>query len=143
MFTLDPRLAADCPVVGRFPLSLLLLKDESRYPWFILVPQREGLRELHDLGESDRFRFFEESVLLSRAMEQALAPDKLNVAALGNRVAQLHLHHIARFARDAAWPDPVWGRLERIPYTDQARFELVQQITPLLGKGFVLEGRFG
>lgn len=143
MFKLHPRLAADCLMVGRFPLSLLLLMDECRYPWFILVPQRPGMRELHDLCDSDRLRFFEESVLLSRAMEQALAPDKLNLAAIGNLVSQLHVHHIARFETDPAWPGTVWGRFPPIPYDDQARFELIQKITPQLGQGFVLEGRFG
>jgi diadenosine tetraphosphate (Ap4A) HIT family hydrolase len=116
MFQLHPRLAADCEQLGRFSLCQLLLLRDANYPWFILVPQKEDITEIHHLGEADQQQLLRESVLLARAMERAFAPDKLNVAALGNLVPQLHVHHIARYREDPAWPAPVWGRLPAKPY---------------------------
>ena len=116
LMRLDPRLQADCIEVGRFALCRLLLLDDSRYPWFILVPDRDGLRELHELQESDAMQFMRESRLLSKAMIAAYQPDKLNIGALGNLVAQLHVHHVARFQTDPAWPGPVWGHSPAVPY---------------------------
>lgn len=108
-FELHPQLAADCIVVGRLPLSLLLLLDDARFPWFLLVPQRAGIGEIFELAECDQHQLYRESAQLSRAMKQSLRADKLNIGALGNLVPQLHVHHIARFRTDPAWPGPVWG----------------------------------
>lgn len=116
MFELHPQLAADCHVVGRFPLCELLLLKDANYPWFILVPARPDIREIHQLSEADQQQLLRESVLLGRTMEAVFAPDKLNVAALGNMVPQLHLHHVARYENDPAWPAPVWGRVPAKPY---------------------------
>lgn len=116
MATLHPRLQADCLHIGRFPLCHLLLMQDANYPWFILVPDREDVREIHQLDSADRQQLLNESVLLSCALEAAFAPDKLNIAALGNLVPQLHVHHIARYRTDAAWPAPVWGRVPARPY---------------------------
>ena len=111
MFRLDPNLERDCLKLGEFPLSLLLLHRDANYPWCILVPQREAITELYQLAERDMSQFTAESRLLSRVMMELFGGDKLNVAALGNQVPQLHVHHIVRFRDDGAWPGPVWGAL--------------------------------
>jgi len=116
MFSLDPTLAADTHILGRLPLSLLLLMDDATYPWVILVPERSGVRELYELAAADRAALMEEVAAVSRAMAGVFAPDKLNVAALGNVVAQLHVHVVARFRGDLAWPAPIWGRAAPVRY---------------------------
>ncbi|AEY00531.1 HIT family hydrolase [Oceanimonas sp. GK1] len=121
-FVLHERLAADCVVLGDLPLSRVLLARDGRYPWLILVPRHAGLREIHHLCEADQQQLMRESCALGRLMETVLSPDKLNVAALGNLVPQLHLHHIARFTGDDAWPGPIWGRFEAQHY-DNAEAE--------------------
>lgn len=135
-FALHPQLTADCHRLGSFALCQLLLMNEARYPWFILVPQREGLREIFELGEADQALLLRESAALSRALVHAYAADKLNVAALGNVVPQLHLHHIVRHRGDAAWPAPVWGRHPPQPYTQVQLDERLQRLRPLLPPGF-------
>jgi len=115
-FALDPRLLAESHEIGELPLSRLLLMDDARYPWLILVPRIAGARELIDLDANDRGVLFDEIACVSHALEDTLRPDKLNVAALGNVVRQLHVHVIARFDSDAAWPQPVWGRGDRVGY---------------------------
>ncbi|HEX5339290.1 MAG TPA: HIT domain-containing protein [Gammaproteobacteria bacterium] len=136
MFTLHPQLEKDTIPLGAFPLSLLLLMNDSNYPWFILVPQRNDIRELHELDDADRTRLLNESTLLSRALIRAFTPDKLNIAALGNQVPQLHLHHIVRYTRDPAWPAPVWGKLPARPYYSAEAAKLSRLLTPLLGDTF-------
>ncbi|HSC46819.1 MAG TPA: HIT domain-containing protein [Gammaproteobacteria bacterium] len=116
MFTLHPQLAKDSVDLGRLELCRLLLMNDANYPWFILVPEREEVREVHELADTDRRQLWEESAWLGRALERGFAPDKLNIAALGNQVPQLHVHHIVRYRHDAAWPNPVWGRVPAKPY---------------------------
>ena len=118
MAGIDPRLQRDCMVIGRFPLSHLLLMRDANYPWFILVPDREAVTEIHHLNEADRQQLLQESCSLSAALETAFRPDKLNVAAIGNLVPQLHIHHVVRYRSDVAWPAPVWGRVPPEPYSD-------------------------
>ncbi len=118
MFTLHPQLAADCLVLGRFPLCQLLLVNDSHYPWFILVPERDGLREIFELDVADRQRLLDESCRLSEFLMREFDGEKLNLAALGNQVPQLHLHHIVRYRTDPAWPGPIWGRLPARAYTE-------------------------
>jgi diadenosine tetraphosphate (Ap4A) HIT family hydrolase len=130
MHNIHPQLANDCHPLGRFPLCHLLLMDDCRYPWFILVPDRDEIREIYQLGGGDRRRLLDESCLLSEFLMEAYAGDKLNVAALGNQVPQLHLHHIVRFRTDAAWPAPVWGLHEARPYEPLA----IDEIRTLFGK---------
>ena len=109
MFTLDERLQKDTVLVGRFELCQLLLHRDSNYPWFILVPQREGAREIHHLSPLDQQLLLAESAQVATAIESVFSPHKLNIAMLGNIVAQLHIHHVARFSTDLSWPGPIWG----------------------------------
>ncbi len=117
MFTLHPRLETDCIVMGDFPLSRLLLMNDSRYPWFILVPRRADISEIYHLGEAEQQQLQRESVSLGQGIMESFGGDKLNVAALGNLVPQLHIHHIVRYRDDATWPGPVWGVGISVPYT--------------------------
>lgn len=138
MFTLDANLAKDTVMLGHFPLSLVLLSRDSHYPWCILVPQRGGVREIHQLDISDRRQMMDESCYLSEAMVSIFAPDKMNVAALGNMVPQLHLHHIARFKTDAAWPNPVWGHVPALPYSAENLEARVERLrSALSGDDFI------
>ena len=118
---LHPQLAKDCFILGRFELCLLLLMNDNQYPWLILVPQRENISEIHHLSAQEQIQLTQESCLLAEAMEKAFAAEKLNIAALGNIVPQLHIHHIARYKHDATWPKPVWGILPAAPYTAEER----------------------
>ena len=110
MTEIHERLAADCIRLGRLPLSHLLLMNDSNYPWFILVPARDGIREIYQLEAADRTLLLDESCALSEFIMDYYKGEKLNVAALGNQVPQLHLHHIVRYASDPAWPGPIWGK---------------------------------
>lgn len=108
-FDLDPRLAADTAVVGDWPLCRVLRMNDARYPWYILVPRRKGLVEWVTLDAADRAQLLAESALLSEALIADHRGYKLNMGALGNVVAQYHLHHVMRHIDDPAWPGPVWG----------------------------------
>lgn len=119
-FVLDPQLAADTVLLGSFPLCLVLLSRDANYPWCILVPKRRGLREIYHMSVEDRNQLMKESSHLAEVMADLFVPDKMNVAALGNMVPQLHLHHVARTKDDAAWPKPVWGVVEAKAYTEDA-----------------------
>lgn len=124
MSAIHPQLASDCVVLGRLPLCHLLLMNDCHYPWFILVPARVDIREIYQLDTGDRRQLLDESCQLSEFLMEAYSGDKLNVAALGNMVPQLHLHHIVRYASDAAWPAPIWGRQEARAYTPDAIDEI-------------------
>jgi len=116
MIELHPQLEKDCVLLGEFTLCSLLLLNDANYPWFILLPNRENTTEIHQLSAKDQQQLMAESMFFSRCLEQVFRPDKLNIAALGNVVPQLHIHHIARFTTDACWPAPVWGSVSSIPY---------------------------
>lgn len=119
-FILDERLGADTHAVADLGLSRVLLMDDARFPWLILVPRVAAARELTSLPASDQARVLGEINLAARVLTQLHGPDKLNIAALGNVVAQLHVHVIARRVGDAAWPRPVWGDGTREPYAEAA-----------------------
>ena len=140
-FVLHPQLAADCHVIGDAPLCRLLLMEDSQYPWCILVPRRDHVREIYELSAADRGQLLEESVALGEAMMTICDGDKLNVAALGNAVPQLHLHHIVRRHSDAAWPAPVWGRHPPRPYDADARMRLIAQLWTGLPSWFGTDAR--
>lgn len=116
MFTLDDRLAADTVEIARWTLCRVLLMNDRSYPWLILVPQREGVTEVHDLTPQDRRRLMDETARAAEMLHRFTQADKMNVAALGNVVPQLHVHVIARFTDDPAWPGPVWGVRPPEPY---------------------------
>ena len=120
-FALDPRLAADTHALLELPLSRALLMDDMRFPWIILVPRVAGLRELTELPRDDQHALLDEINRAAHVLHAIAKPDKLNIGALGNVVPQLHVHVIARHVGDAAWPRPVWGVGERVPYTDDER----------------------
>lgn len=126
-FVLAPELARDCIDVADWPLCKVLLMNDSQYPWFILVPRKAGLKESIDLTESEQVLLMQESAKLSHLLRAVFTPDKLNVAALGNMVPQLHIHHIVRFKNDVAWPAPVWGKHSAVPYED-AQLEKLKSI---------------
>lgn len=127
-FTLHPRLEADTKPVTRLALSRVLLMNDSRYPWLILVPEKPGLKDLHDLSPEDRIAVMGEIDTVSRVLGDLHSPDKINVAALGNMVPQLHVHVIARFTTDAAWPSPVWGAGDAKPYDEGLLSETLQAL---------------
>jgi diadenosine tetraphosphate (Ap4A) HIT family hydrolase len=139
-FALHPQLAADTAVAGDFPLCRLLLMNDARYPWFILVPRREGVREIYELADADQAQLAAESAQLGRALMEAFEGHKLNVAALGNMVPQLHVHHVVRYTGDDAWPAPVWGRHPPRPYTPGERSARIERLRPRLPPGFRREG---
>ncbi len=120
-FGLDPRLAADTHLIGKGPLSELLLFDDERYPWFVLVPRRSGAEELVHLSHDERAALQAESTAVATALASAFPVDKVNVGALGNVVRQLHVHHVGRHLEDPAWPGSVWGHSPRQPLGVDAR----------------------
>jgi len=127
-FALDPRLAADTRPVASLPLCDVLLMNDARYPWLILVPRRAGLVEIADLRDDEQAMLWQE-VNRAAAALRAVAPcDKLNLGALGNIVRQLHVHVVARREGDAAWPGPVWGNGSAEPYPEAARMSLVGKL---------------
>lgn len=119
-FSLHERLQADTLPVGEWPLCDVRLMNDANFPWVILVPRRSGLREIHELSGADQQELLRESCHLGRSLLAAFAGEKLNVAALGNLVPQLHIHHVVRHAGDAAWPAPVWGKIAAQPYSAEA-----------------------
>lgn len=131
-FDLHPQLSADCTVVDDLPLCRLLLMEDANYPWCILVPRRAGVREIHELAEADQAALLREVTRLSMAMQEAFAADKMNVAALGNVVPQLHVHVIARRVDDAAWPRPVWGAVPRRAYAGDEREAAIARLRKTL-----------
>lgn len=120
-FTIDPAFVATSHAVGDLPLCQVRLQDDARYPWLVLIPRREGLREIEELTPEDRSRLMEEAVSAGAAVRAVgevlgLEVGKLNLGALGNVTAQLHLHVVGRREGDPAWPGPVWGHSAATPY---------------------------
>ena len=133
-FQLHPQLAQDTWLVTDLPLCRVLLMNETRYPWVILVPRRQDIREIHELTAMERQQLWQESDQVSRALMKLFKPDKLNIAALGNQVPQLHIHHIARFQTDAAWPAPVWGKFPPQAYTATEAAAQIQHLLVALSQ---------
>lgn len=134
MFKLDPQLVKDTVVLGYFPLSAVLLSRDANFPWCILVPMREDIREIYQLDEVDRLQLIRESCYLAEGMDSLFAPDKMNVGALGNTVPQLHLHHVARFKTDPAWPRAVWGMVEPAQYSTVELTDRVNRLRSALAR---------
>lgn len=131
-FELDPRLAADTHPLVQWPLCEVRLMDDARYPWLILVPRVAGACDLIDLDEPSRMQLRQETDAACLSLREVFAPDKLNVASLGNVVEQLHVHVIARFRDDDAWPAPVWGAHPRQPRDAAARDGIIERLRPAL-----------
>ena len=119
-FQLDPRLAADSLPVADLSLCSVRLMNDQRFPWLLLIPRRADKEEVLDLIDQDQLKLWDEIRRVARVLESLFSPDKMNIAALGNQVRQLHVHLIARFENDAAWPQPVWGIGAAEPWSDPA-----------------------
>jgi diadenosine tetraphosphate (Ap4A) HIT family hydrolase len=132
-FALDPRLAADTFFVGDLKLCRVLLMNDSRFPWLILVPRRAGLFEIHDLSREERALMIEEAALAGEKLKNLTGAKKVNIGALGNIVFQLHVHVVARFEADAAWPGPVWGAGKAESYPPEAAKNRVRALASALG----------
>ena len=127
-WTLDARLAADTMSVASLALSDLRLMDDARWPWLVLVPRRAGASELLDLDEGDQRLLLSEIDRCARALRSCVRCDKLNIAALGNVVPQLHVHLLARTRDDPAWPRPVWGVGTPLPWHPGERDALLEAL---------------
>ncbi len=138
MFLLHPRLESDCIYLSDLPLSRLLLMNDARYPWCVLVPRRYDLVEAYQLSEADQQQLWRESSTLGAAMMEAFGGDKLNIAALGNLVPQFHLHHIVRYRDDETWPNPVWGVGTPRPYDAGQLAEIQQRLRGALPDGWFI-----
>jgi diadenosine tetraphosphate (Ap4A) HIT family hydrolase len=131
MADIHPQLLSDCLVLGRFPLCHLLLMRDANYPWFILVPDREGISEIYQLPEEDQRQLSRESSLLASALMDTFQGDKMNIAALGNIVPQCHIHHVIRYHNDVAWPAPIWGKYPAKSYARNEIDDMLEKITQL------------
>jgi len=131
-FELHPKLAEDCHYLGNFPLCALLLSKDANYPWYILVPRQTNISEAFQLNNLDQQTLQHESLQLSQALSVTFSADKMNIAALGNMVPQLHLHHIVRYKTDVAWPNPVWGHASAKAYSRPSLKERIHKTHKLL-----------
>lgn len=131
-FILQPRLEKDTFFLVDWSLSRVLLMNDARFPWLVLVPRRGDIREWHELSAAELARLAEEISRASAVLKDIARAAKMNVGALGNLVPQLHIHVVARNPGDAAWPGPVWGSGEAIPYGVQAREDLLRELVPRL-----------
>jgi diadenosine tetraphosphate (Ap4A) HIT family hydrolase len=136
VFALDPRLQQDTLPIGDFPLCRLLLSNDSNYPWFILVPRRDDISEIFQLDAADQLLLWQETTALAELLKDAFSADKLNVAALGNVVSQLHMHVIVRKHGDVAWPAPVWGKQPAKPYNAEQVAAIRERLRLLLTDNF-------
>ncbi len=132
-WSLHPQLASATAAVGDLPLCRVLAADDANYPWVVLVPRRVGAVEIIDLDEAQRAQLMAEIARVCAALKELTACDKLNVAAIGNVVPQLHVHVVARWTDDAAWPKPVWGAVPPTPYAAGELESLVAALRRLLG----------
>jgi len=133
-FSLDDRLHNDTIKLASWPLCEVLLMNDSQFPWVILVPRIADASELFHLNESQRLQLDKESIFLSTTLMKLFTGDKLNVAALGNVVKQLHIHHVVRFENDVAWPAPIWGKQAAQAYSQGALETLVKKLSSLFDK---------
>lgn len=136
MFSLDSRLQHDTHLIGDLPLSRLLLSNDANYPWFILVPRRDGISELFQLNDTEQLQLWQETNTLAKLLNEHFAADKMNVATLGNVVSQLHMHVIVRYKKDAAWPAPVWGKVAGQPYSAEQVAAIRERLKGILTEDF-------
>jgi diadenosine tetraphosphate (Ap4A) HIT family hydrolase len=132
-WSLHAQLARDTTALGNLPLSRLLLANDANWPWLILVPRRDAIREIIDLDEADQARLTTEIARVARALKAVTACDKLNIAAIGNVVPQLHVHVVARREGDAGWPKPIWGAAPPLAYEESERERLAGVLRTTIG----------
>ncbi|MCB8821702.1 HIT family protein [Microvirga rosea] len=130
-FQLDSRLDGDTIPIGDLPLSSVLLLNDARFPWFVLVPRVPDVSEFTDLTDEQAVQLMDEIRIATRVMMELSKPDKVNVGALGNIVTQLHVHVIGRYRSDPAWPGPVWGHGTKTPYPAHAVTALIERASAL------------
>ncbi len=128
LFQLHPRLKQDCIIIGRFDLCQLLMMNDSQYPWFILVPEKADITEIYQLSKADQHTLTQESSYLAENLATLYKADKMNIAAIGNLVPQLHLHHVVRYQTDKAWPAPIWGKFAAVPYTSEQMTDNIDRV---------------
>jgi diadenosine tetraphosphate (Ap4A) HIT family hydrolase len=133
-FSLDPRLVADTHNIIDLPLSRILLMNDQRYPWVILVPRRLKILEIHHLSDEDQISLYSEINCAARLLETEFKPKKLNIGAIGNIVPQLHIHIVARNEKDPAWPGPVWGHSVAIAYSKNKKGQILDRLRTSLKK---------
>jgi len=131
-FILHPCLKKDCIALGKLELCHVLLMNDSQFPWIILAPDRENITEIYQLPESEQQLLAQESSWVSQKMAEHYQADKMNIAALGNLVPQLHIHHIVRYTTDKLWPAPIWGVLPAQAYTEKEVQKIVPEIQNIL-----------
>jgi diadenosine tetraphosphate (Ap4A) HIT family hydrolase len=135
-FVLDSRLEKDCHILGKLDDTLLLLMDNALVPWFILVPQVD-VTEFHELQQETQLQLLEQINLISTYLKQELSVDKVNVAAIGNIVRQMHIHVVGRTETDYCWPNVVWGAEGKQPYAEQEVLEISASVNEAFGEGFI------
>jgi diadenosine tetraphosphate (Ap4A) HIT family hydrolase len=140
VFSLDPRLQRDTVLLGDFPLCRLLLSNDANYPWFILVPREASISEVFELSAPQQQQLWQETSALAQALAGSYSADKINIATLGNVVAQLHMHVIVRFKADVAWPAPVWGKVAAVAYEPQQISDIKARLQSLQVTGLNLAG---
>lgn len=131
-FDLDKRLEADSEWICNMSLCQVRIMNDARFVWLLLIPMRDGVVEIIDLSNDDRALLMEEVSQVCETLAKLVKPHKLNVAALGNMVSQLHMHVIARQVDDAAWPGPIWGNGDAIAYEPKVLTKLVTQLSDAL-----------
>mgnify|MGYP000299992152 FL=1 len=131
-FSLHPTLKKDCIELGRLALCRVLLMNDSQFPWLILVPEQENLKEIHQLSDDDQQLLMHESCYVAKKLAEHYQADKMNIAALGNMVPQLHIHHVVRYQKDKAWPAPIWGKFDALLYAEQDLEITVARLRELL-----------
>lgn len=139
MYQLHPRLEQDTIRLGQFDLCDVLLMNDARYPWVILVPKRADITEVFQLSNDEQQQLMAESTFVARQLAEMVSADKMNIAMLGNVVSQLHIHHVARFTTDAVWPDPIWGKGQAVPYNEEESEAICQQLKAVLAN-FLQDG---
>ncbi len=140
MFIIDERILNTCFFLGEWSLSSVFLKNECQYPWFILVPRREGIQELYQLTQEERYVLMEEMNQLSLIVKDYFQVDKINLGALGNVVPQLHLHVVGRYVNDALWPQGIWQAVsESKPYEAVEGKKLLLDLKPIIERLYETE----
>lgn len=134
-FTLDQRLESSSHFIEDWPLCRVALKSDRTWPWLYLVPRRDNVRETYELPEQDQHQLIREIGWAQQAIQSLYQPDKINTAALGNMVPQLHIHVFARYKTDPAWPRPVWAiQADEIPYTEGDKGAEIQKLKSFFEK---------